>query len=277
VRLFALVCTFVFAAFPVSLSASEPDAVKTYRTVDDQALDAHIFAPEQDDSAAPAILLFHGGGWRFGSPAWVFRTAELFADNGAVAIAIQYRLSVDGVTPADAFDDVCAAFAWVRAHSAELGVDAERIGAYGVSAGGHLAALTGSKGCADAPRPNALVLYSPAIKTSQDGWFQRLMGEPEDKTAYSPVEQAGKDTPPTLIINGDADTLTPLPYAREYCEALQPMDTACRVMVFKGVGHLLTRNLDNQESNFDAAPEDIERARDAIVAFFREQGLLADD
>lgn len=257
-------------------SQSGADAVYTYSAPEGEALSAHVYNPPTRD-AAPAILVLHGGGWAYGSPTWMDSSARRFADQGMVAIAVQYRLSRNGVTPIDALHDTCAAMAWIREQADELGVDPSRIAAYGVSAGGHLAASMTTIGCPEAVEgPDLLVLYSPALRTSHDSWFQRLLGQPENPTAYSPYDHVSEATPATLIISGEEDTLTPHAFAEGYCAQLQALQTECEIEAFSGVGHLLTRNLDNQESDFDAADADIQRARRVIDAFLTRHGYQTD-
>tara|TARA_A100000171_G_C2117472_1_gene138741 strand:+ start:238 stop:1101 length:864 start_codon:yes stop_codon:yes gene_type:complete len=255
---------------------TEADAVHTYRSPDGEALSAYVFHSSSPDPA-PAIILLHGGGWAYGSPAWMESSARRLADQDMVAISVQYRLSRNGVTPVDALHDTCASLAWVREQASSLGVDPSRIAAYGVSAGGHLAASMATVGCPDGTQgPDLLVLYSPAIRTSQDGWFQRLLGQPDDPAEYSPFEHVSETTPATLIISGEQDTLTPHAYAMGYCDRLHDFQTECEIETFNDVGHLLTRNLDNQESDFDVAEEDIARARHAISAFLGRHRYIND-
>lgn len=189
-----------------------PPIERVYRIVDGVPLKAFVFKPTgaARGTRAPAILLFHGGGWVAGSPDWTFASAERYAALGLVAVSVQYRLSTGGITPREALEDVCDAFSWTRAHAESLAIDPRRIAASGVSAGGHLAAAAATIGCGSADGaygtggPDALVLWSPALDVSNDGHFRRLLGE--------------------------------------------------RVHVYPGVGHLLTRNLANQESDFDPDP-----------------------
>ncbi len=110
-------------------------------------MSAHLFAPgDAATGPRPAVLMFHGGGWVAGEPAWTYPAARRMQAQGLVAILIEYRLSGETATPADALSDACDAFAWVRAHAAELGVDPQRVAGYGVSAGGQLAAAAGLGG-----------------------------------------------------------------------------------------------------------------------------------
>jgi acetyl esterase/lipase len=237
-------------------------AAHTYREIDGVALKAFVFAPsgQGQKSPAPAILLFHGGGWAAGSPDWTFAAARRFAAAGLVAISVQYRLSDERSTPIDALADVCASFHWVRAESARLGVQPQRIAASGVSAGGHLAATAATVGCGNTEGeygiggPDALVLWSPALDVSGDESFRRLLRDRATVQAYSPVEHVRPRMPPTHIVHGDRDTLTPLRGAQRFCDSVRAGGGVCELVVYPGVGHLLTRNLANQESDFDPDP-----------------------
>jgi acetyl esterase/lipase len=236
--------------------------VFTYRTVDGEALQIHVFAPAGSPRArrAPAILLLHGGGWAAGAPDWTYTSARRFAALGLVAASVQYRLSNERVTPIDALADVCSAFQWIRTKADSLGVDRRRVGAFGVSAGGHLAAAAATIGCGNREGqyatggPDALVLWSPALDVRGDGYFRRLLRGRAEVEAYSPAEHVRPRMPPVHIVHGEKDTLTPLSGARRFCERVMAGGGRCELAVYPGVGHLLTRNLADQENNFDPDP-----------------------
>jgi acetyl esterase/lipase len=193
-----------------------------------------------------------------------------------VSISVEYRLSEGEITPIDALADVCAAFAWVRGHASELEIDPERVAGYGLSAGGHLVASAGTVGCpkelteTHQSEPDALLLWSPALDTTLDGWFVRLLQGKAEARAYSPAHHVRASTPPTSIVIGREDTLTPLEAASRFCDELNRVGGMCELNVFDGVGHLLTRNLENQESDFDPDPaavrDGIERHRRFLEA-----------
>jgi acetyl esterase/lipase len=235
----------------------EPTATEVYREVGGDSLHAYVFLPagHGPGDRANTILLFHGGGWSFGAPVMTFASARRFAEWGLVAIAIEYRLSEGDVTPVEALDDACAAFAWARQQAAELGLSG-RMAGYGVSAGGHLVAATATVGCGESSRgPDALLLWSPALDVVEDRWFvSRLQGRAEAEE-LSPASHVQRSTPPTSIVHGELDTLTPLAGVRRYCAALTELGQHCEVHVYPGVGHLLTRQLADQERDYDPDPE----------------------
>lgn len=272
----AAACLLAVQGFHAARANGDAEPVREeYRRAGEESLTAWVFRPRSSEPA-PAILLFHGGGWQAGSAEWTFGSAQRFAALGLVAIAVDYRLARGAVTPIDAVDDACAAFAWTRTNAARLGVDPRRLVGYGVSAGGHIVATAATAGCpsdADGRREPvhaaALLLYSPALDTAADAWFAKLLqgrAEPED---YSPLEHAGATSPATLIVQGDADTLTRPSGAIGYCERLRAAGRTCELAMYAGVGHLLTRNLKNQEDDFDPDPK---ASADAIV---RQRNFLA--
>jgi len=104
----------------------------------------------------PVVLFLHGGGWGLGTRAhvgpvfdeWRPSFFERLAQAGFAVASADYRLSGEARFPAQ-LHDVKAAVRWLRRNAAEHGLDADKIVAWGASAGGHLAALLGLTG--DAP------------------------------------------------------------------------------------------------------------------------------
>jgi acetyl esterase/lipase len=258
---------------------SDPTA-HVYRIIGGDSLRLFMFHAVGQGREAPtsAVLLYHGGGWTAGSPDWTFASAREFANQGFVAISVQYRLSNAEWTPVDALSDVCASLRWVRRPSSDLGIDSTRVAGHGVSAGGHLIASTATVGCpsSDEPgrsTPDLVLLWSPALDVTGDGWFERQLQGRARATETSPAQHVHAGTPPTSIVHGEADTLAPLAGARRYCEALEALGTRCELNVYPGVGHLLTRNLANQESDFDPDPAARADGKAKQLEFLRAMGF----
>lgn len=93
-----------------------------------------------DARVLPAVLMVHGGGWTGGSKEAMRPLARALAARGWVVVSTSYRLAGQAPYPA-AVHDVKAAVRWLRAHAAEFGLDPQRVGAVGGSAGGHLVGL----------------------------------------------------------------------------------------------------------------------------------------
>jgi len=235
-----------------------PQALLPYAVVGGDTLRAHRFAsPEPARDARPAVLLLHGGGWSAGEPSWVYPAAAAFAAGGFQAFAVEYRLSDSVTTPLEAIVDVCAALRWTRLQADSLGVDASRVAVYGVSAGGHLAASTVTIGCPEALAErgaDALLLLSPAVDVEGDAHFGRLLRGRATAAEVSPAANGRADMPPTVLVQGAEDSLTPLRGAQRFCVLLAAQRQACDLRVYEGLGHLLTRNLADQENAFDPDP-----------------------
>lgn len=212
-------------------------------------LKAHVFSPAGEPRTAlrPAIVIFHGGGWAEGDAEWAFPRARHFAARGMVAVAAQYRLSNGkGITPIEAMADARAVIRWMRAESKALGIDPSKIAAYGWSAGAHLAASAalfeddGDEGAGVSSRPDALALSSPAVAIEADSWFQELLGDRGKVRDLSPDEHVREGMPPTVIVQGDVDTVTPLAGVTRFCDRMKDAGNTCELHVFKGFGHLFT-------------------------------------
>jgi acetyl esterase/lipase len=106
---------------------------------DGASLAGDLYLPKGLDKA-PVVISIHGGGWQVGSRASYKYWGPFLARNGYAVFSIDYRLGKAGTYPGSAYD-VKAAIQFVRAKAVELGVDADRIGLMGDSAGAHLAAL----------------------------------------------------------------------------------------------------------------------------------------
>ena len=130
---------------PPHLAVTRPAGVTVeedvrYSATDSTARTLIIAYPEPGPELRPAIVHFHGGGWRKGSASRA--TAVRFAAEGFVGVSINYRHSQEAIFPA-AVHDGKSAVRWLRANAEKYGVDPGRIGLFGGSAGGHLALLTG--------------------------------------------------------------------------------------------------------------------------------------
>jgi len=237
-----------------------PDSF-VYSKVGAKELRAYVFRPKADRKRHPAILLFHGGAWQLGEAAWNFDRAKEFAANGMVAIAVEYRLANNGLSPADGVEDAMAAFAWARQNSKMLGIDTKKVAGYGVSAGGHLVAATATlptvkgKNIESKSRPNAILLYSPALNMAADPYFMRLMASHGNPADYSPSGYVTQRLPPTLIIQGEQDSIVYTKDAKDFRDKAQKAGATCQLYIYPGVGHLLTRNIKIQYKDFDSDPK----------------------
>jgi len=86
--------------------------------------------------------------------------------------------------------------------------------------------------------PDALILVSPAVDLENDAWARQLMGG--DAKEISPLAHVRSGLPPTLVLQGDSDTVTPLGGVQDFAARLRAAGNHCDLHVYTGVGHLFT-------------------------------------
>jgi acetyl esterase/lipase len=281
----------VFAALWPGLSfepsAQEGPAVAgrvehVYASPGGHDLRAYVFSPKPQATGTPryAIVIFHGGGWHIGSPEWAFSRATHFAELGMVAIAAQYRLSDQkSITPLEAMADARAVIRWARSNAAVLGIAADRIAAYGWSAGAHLAASAAIfddsvAGVAGGGAPDALLLVSPAVSLEGDSWLQRLLGDRASVDEISPDMHVRSGLPPTLIVQGRTDTVTPLAGVQRFCDRMREAGNRCDLHIYDGVGHLFTPSTEPDDGWPKPDPETQAAAYGEVDQFLRSLGFV---
>jgi len=106
------------------------------------AVDVVVIGVAGGAAPRPAVLHIHGGGYVVGSVAEsIAPLQQLSAAHGCVVVSVDYRLAPETRFPGS-LEDNYAALRWLHANAPELGVDRQRIGLLGESAGGgHVAAL----------------------------------------------------------------------------------------------------------------------------------------
>jgi acetyl esterase/lipase len=116
-----------------------------YATHDGVELAGDLYLPK-GAKAAPALVAVHGGGWVQGARSAFQYWGPYLAARGIAVFTISYRLATKGKMFPQAVQDVLAGVQFVRGKAAEFGIDPQRIGLLGASAGGHLASLAALSG-----------------------------------------------------------------------------------------------------------------------------------
>ncbi len=215
------------------------------------ALIYDVFRPQEPNGAG--VLFMVSGGWfsRWQPPARRVATFEHLLDAGFTVFAVHHGSAPRFKVP-EAVADVRRAVRHVRMNAAEHGVDPRRLGAYGGSAGGHLAlmvGLAGDAGDATAADPvervsshvQAVVALFPPVDLTRivgpNERFPALDFDPELAAAVSPLRFASADDPPVLLIHGDADRLVPLANSTRMGAVLDAVGVANEVIVIEGAEH----------------------------------------
>lgn len=241
-----------------------------YCTGGGRQLRMHLFRPQRrGDTLLPVVIFIHGGGWTEGRKERGFEALVHFARRGYAAAAVEYRLTGEARFPAQ-IEDVKCAVRYLRASAKRFQLNPERIGVWGQSAGGHLAALAGTSGGVKelegaggwpefSSRVNAVVdwngptdLLEPRelerlmLQKQQRGWqtiaLERLLGgdvlqNRERAADASPVTHVTPDDPPFLIMHGDADDAVSLSQSELLHKALKRASIDATLKVFKGERH----------------------------------------
>jgi acetyl esterase/lipase len=239
----------------------------------DSAQMLDLFVPEvRPDSPLPLLVWIHGGGWRKGSrnPGHAIR----FVSRGYIVAGMGYRFSQVAKWPAQ-IQDCQAAIRWLRANASDYGIDPDRIGVWGSSAGGHLASMLGTAGgqkafdpvggnTVQSDRVQAVCSYcgpsnfrtvraqsesDAELKTlvSFDNWtdpYSNLIGSllgqhPAAEDAASPVHYIRRDplNPAFLLVHGTADQHVPFAQARELADVLQKHGVEAHLHPLPGGDH----------------------------------------
>ena len=233
-----------------------------YADYDGRVMPLDLHLPKSADGPLPVLLWIPVGGWRGsareGAPLWP-------TEHGFAIASGDCRVSGEAIAPA-AIHDCKAAVRWLRANSKEYGLDPERIGSAGSSAGGHLSALLGASH--DVPElegDGGNADQSSAVQASLDvcGPTDLMrMAVPELQERFevlhevtynflggpvaergelgrlmSPLTYAANDCPPMLIVHGEDDPTVPVEESIIFHEALQEAGADTALEVLKGVGH----------------------------------------
>lgn len=243
----------------------------TYGTGSGHDLKLDVLRPKSHrDGAGPAVVYIHGGSWANGSKSKLKKAEVRLAQHGYVVATIDYRFSQEAIFPAQLEDSKCAV-RWLRAHAGDYQVDPQRIGVWGDSAGGHLAALVGTaqglEGQGGWPETSSRVravvdMYGPSDFTptslallakappelklpspdDPNSSVAKLLGGPitkvpEQAREASPTTHVTPDDPPFLLLHGDHDTMVPLQQSQLLAETLKKSGVEANLVIYKGGSH----------------------------------------
>ena len=281
------------------VSPAVPESVKleenvSYRDGESDAWKLDLAYPVRSAAIKrPAIIFIHGGGWRNGDKAQgLWRSLPLvFAEKGYVCASLNYRLLGEAGFPA-CIEDCKNAVRWLRAHAYHYDIDPTRIGAFGISAGGHLVSMLGlTSGVVelegDGPNQDVssgvqavVCCATPTDFLNWDGSLQeeeeitsrvelatmRFFSGQGPKKALSLIRQCSPITyvkagVPFLVIHGTADRIVPIYQGDSFVAALRNCQAEVRYLRLDDAGHGV----------FQQASD---KTREAVENFFSETLLL---
>jgi len=187
----------------------------------------------------PLVVFIHGGGWAEGNKS--FPLALGLIEKGYAIASLNYRLTGNAIFPAQ-LDDCKAAIRWLRGNAGNYSIDPNRIGVWGLSAGGNLAALLGTTGNKANGTEGAYTQYSSKVQAVCDWYGPSDFSAPREKlSSYaleaaskflggdfehlgkkaSPVTYVSSQTCPFLLIHGGNDHVVPLSQSQELYDKLK--------------------------------------------------------
>jgi acetyl esterase/lipase len=236
----------------------EPVRDVVYAAPDRLELRADIYRPLDGAGPFPAVLTVHGGSWRNGNKTRVAAISTRLARAGYMAVAIDYRLAPRFRFPAQ-LEDCKAAVRWMRGNAERLAIDADRIGAWGYSAGGNLVALLavtdlsarleGYSGVPGAPnaRLRAAVAGAPPTdfgempldSVAYEYWLGGTRRQvPQVYELASPVRYVSRDDPPMFFYHGSDDSLVPIRNSETMVALLRRVGVTAELYAIEGAVHI---------------------------------------
>jgi acetyl esterase/lipase len=232
----------------------QPSELIAYKTIAQGKLELAYYR-SAEPGTRPAVLLLHGGGWRYGSHLETGDWPRVLTEAGYNVFSVQYRLSSDTYhTWRDAPHDIHDAYLYIQSQAERLAVDPSRIHLLGQSAGGHLALL---EAYLHNDAESVVSLYAPIdleldYTTSRDksAELDFIGGPPKQYLgryrAVSPITYVSPHAPSTLIIQGKTDDLVATKNATRLAASLVENRIEHDVVLLPMTGH----SFENQRGGF---------------------------
>jgi acetyl esterase/lipase len=261
----------VLCVLLISISAHAQDSTRIrdviYSKKAGVVLTMDVFKPANPNGIG--VIWMVSGGWVSNHEGINEGLAKIFTSRGQTVFQVVHGAQPRFKVP-EIVQDIHHAIRFIRVHAAEYGVDPNRLGISGGSAGGHLSLMigtTGGPGKEGAPDPidrassavQAVACFYPPtdflnygkdgqsameIATLKGYWpafgvTDSMPKEQRDALAHSisPIDSVSSKTPPTLIIHGDADTLVPIQQSQKFIARLEENKIDCKLIVKPGKGH----------------------------------------
>jgi len=215
----------------------------------------YVYLPSVPNPTKTGVLVAPGGGYQhLAMEKEGFAVARWLNQQGVAAFVLRYRLGPQYHHPIE-LGDAQRALRLVRAHATEYGIEKERLGMWGFSAGGHLTATAGTQFDAGHPdsadpvdhessRPEFLVLAYPVITlmdpSAHTGSRKYLLGDSPDPAlvkSMSAETRVTADTPPTFLFSTTDDKTVPIANSEMFYDALVKAGVPVEMHIFQHGAH----------------------------------------
>jgi acetyl esterase/lipase len=203
----------------------------------------------------PVLVYVHGGSWMHGDKTEAGMFASMMTAQGYLVVSINYRLYPAAQFPAMIQDVKCAVRS-LRANAAQYNLDPKRVGAVGVSAGGHLVGLLGTTDASagwdvgeyldQSSRVQAVIAMAGVMDLSRN--FPNADIEAMKRIGFgeynvmeaSPISHVTPDDPPFLLIHGDRDELVPVEQSQLMYDRLTQENVPAQLVIVQNARHSFT-------------------------------------
>ena len=263
----------VWSIFVLILAPLAGTTLETARAADDVQIQAHVVYGHKDgmaltyDVLKPAkpngagVIFVQSGGWYsvWQEPKNLIGPSMPLLSQGITVLIVRHGSSPKYAVP-DAIGDMRRSVRFIRLHAKDYGLDADRLGVFGGSAGGHLALMLAAG--SDEGNSNskdevlrqsdriaaAVALYAPTdlrgwvknppVEIKKLAWIKPSLTFDEAKEKdCSPLLLVTSKTAPTLLIHGDKDLLVPISHSNNMIAALQMSNVDSKFLTIEGAAH----------------------------------------
>ena len=252
---------FLALCFPLTCPAADvevtPDVVYGHKF--GLAMTFDVYRPTTNANGA-ATLFMVSGGWysKWAPPEALQGRFKPLLEKGFTVFAVRHGSSPKFTIP-EAVSDVRLAVRYIRANAERFGIDGNRMGVFGASAGGHLSLMLGTASDQGDLSSSDPVLHASDRVQAVVAWvaptdlqimvweapgrlpaylgFPALNLDLVEAKKYSPLEFVSADDPPTLLVVGDRDELVPMSHSKNIQSAFEKGGVTSELIVLEGAGH----------------------------------------
>ena len=220
-----------------------------YGSSERQQVDAYL--PANRNAQTPLLLMFHGGGWSMGDRKDNSHIATILQQRGIASVSVGYRLvdPAKGIAAPQIVDDMRAGVAKALSLRAQWGISQNKLGTFGISAGGHLALLYAyaydslhqvKQTIAYAGPSNlqaAALLARPIMAQMVSQFLAHSLPDSLDAMRWSPATYVTPASPQTLLMHGRLDTTVDPSQSISLDSLLRANNVNSRLVLLDSVGH----------------------------------------
>jgi len=243
----------------------------------------YVYLPAANPTKTAVVVAPGGGYTHLAMEKAGFAYARWLNEHGVAAFVLRFRLGPVYHHPIE-IGDAHRAIRYVRAHASEYGIEKDRVGMWGSSAGGHLTATAGTQFDAGHPdaadpidhessKPEFLVLCYPVITlmdpSAHTGSRKFLLGDSPDPAmvrSMSAETRVTADTPPTFIFSTTDDKTVPIANSVMFYDALVKAGVPAEMHIFQRGAH---------GAGLAPANPDLSIWPDLLIKWMRERGYAA--